>query len=397
MPDTLPDDWFRQPPNLNNVQTAEGWRTYVAQRRAYHAPPLLTRAAYEGLPRRTRVLYDFARGVALSNLPKHETPMGSSVRRQIELTLAHNTANADPGVRPGLFVSADGGLGKSTLISDVAATFDEEVRDMAEIFPNLFNYLDLWLPVIWINVPAKVSVGNLGRAMLHFFGETPRGLRTDGQITGRVHTLIHDCGTRLIVLDDITRMKMHREADQDTADWVRSLQETSATIIGIGVDIEGSGLLYEGRAGTRQKRLLTQTRRRFSVHTLESFTYDTTDDIAHWVAHLKAVEDTLPLLDKTPGLLSQELPEFLFEKTGGVIGSLSTYVGLTARSVLGRAPADGGECLSQRDFLQIRLDHAAVTGNDPEITASAKGANRAARSGTRKRNSAYNGDRRETA
>lgn len=397
MSTALPDGWFRQPPNTQNIQTADGWAAYVEHRHDYKLPPLLTRPQYEGLSPRVRKQYDFARRVALSNLPKQDTPMAAVAREQIELTLGDNTSNTDPGVRPGVFLSADGGLGKSTLMYEVAADFDEETRQMALVFPNMFDYLDRWIPVIWINVPPKVSIGALGREILQFYGEVPRGVRTEAQYTARVHELIRDCGTRLIVLDDVTRMKMHREADQDVADWIRALQETSATVIGIGVDVEASGLLYEGRARTNQKRLLTQTRRRFSVLDLRPFTYDSAEDINHWVAHLKAVEQDLPLLDKTPGMLSQDLPEFLFAQTGGVIGSLSTYIKKTARLVLGRPVADGGECLRQEDFLRIRLDHAAVSGSAPEITAIDPATTTATRSSPRKRNGAFNGDRRRQA
>jgi hypothetical protein len=80
MPDALPENWFLQPPNLNNIETADGWATYVRRRLDYQMPPLLTRAAYEALPARRRAQYNFARKVAVSNLPKQETPMAATVR-----------------------------------------------------------------------------------------------------------------------------------------------------------------------------------------------------------------------------------------------------------------------------------------------------------------------------
>ncbi|NEK86953.1 AAA family ATPase [Blastococcus saxobsidens] len=393
MIEDLPKNWFRQPPDLNQVQDADGWATYVARRDDYQMPPLLTRSAYEGLASRQRALYNLARKVAVSNLPKPDTPMAAAIREQIETTLSTNTLNADPGVRPGLFISAEGGLGKSTLMREVAASFDEETRQMADIFPGMFGNLDRWIPVIWINVPPKVSIGALCRKILNFYGEVPRGIRTEAQLTDRVHTLIRDCGTRLVVLDDITRVKMHREADQDAADWIRGLQETSATVIGIGVDVEGCGLLYEGRAGTKQKRLLTQTRRRFSVLNLDPFTYDSAEEITEWVAHLAAVEQDLPLLDKTPGMLSEDLPEFLFAQTGGVIGSLSRYIAEASNAVLGRSVADGGEHLTRDDFLKVQLDHAAVSGSSPEIDAATSIGKKAASSRKKQRNGSFNGDR----
>ncbi|MDO0934231.1 hypothetical protein QQY66_22025 [Streptomyces sp. DG2A-72] len=78
---------------------------------------------------------------------------------------------------------------------------------------------------------------------------------------------------------------MHREDDQDTLDLVRDLMSFNATVVLIGVDIPGSGLLCEGRPDARggQRTLsaarrgrsdqaATQTKRRFDLVDLDPFT-----------------------------------------------------------------------------------------------------------------------------
>lgn len=383
--------WFRDPPNPRTIMDVDGWVDFVARRNDLQPPRLLTAAAYEALTAKQRALYNLGRRKFLSNLPKHDTPMTRDIRRQIETTLSVNALNEDPGVRPGIFVSAESGLGKSTLMRDIAAAFEEEVRLIRSLYPNDPGHPDRWIPVVWINVPPKVSIRALSRRMITFYNEPPRASSTEAMLTDRAQELIRDCGTRLIVLDDITRLKMHREADQDASDWIRNLQETSATIIGIGVNVEGSGLLYEGTVSLNKKHLMTQTRRRFSVYPLTRFSYDSSEDIEAWVAHLKAVEEDLPLMHKQPGMLSEELAEFLIRQTGGVIGTLTRYIAEAATAVIGRASTDGGEHLTEADFLRVRLDHAAEDTDEGEPPSESR--TKSTKTLSKRRNGVYGGSR----
>ena len=337
-----------------DISDLDGWTDFLAKKDLYQPPPLLTRSDYEALPARDRAMYDMARRIANNNLPKHETPMTVHIRQQVETVLSSNLCRMDPGVRSGVFISADGAMGKSTLMRDIAANYDAEVRQFAEFFPNAIKTRDRWVPVMWVTVPPKLSIRSLGLAILDFYGETVRAQATDSQITKRVEAVIRDCGTRLAVLDDITRYK-DGEADRLAADWLRNLMETSVSIVAMGVDIRGSGILYDGKGRPRNKRLSTQTARRFTVLEIDTFRYDTAESIRDWVAHLKAVEEDLLLLDKQPGMLSDTLAEFLFERTEGVIGVLADYVQMAASSVVGRAPAHGGEYLTRADFDTIPI------------------------------------------
>ncbi|MEV0613294.1 hypothetical protein AB0I81_08190 [Nonomuraea sp. NPDC050404] len=60
------------------------------------------------------------------------------------------------------------------------------------------------------------------------------------------------------MLDDITRLRMHRADDQDVLDQIRAFLSMHVTLVLVGVDIPGSGLLREGRhdrrAGPRHPR-----------------------------------------------------------------------------------------------------------------------------------------------
>lgn len=390
----VPAEWTAGPPDLDDISTAEGWKRYVAARDSYRCPTLLSRAEYEALPDGHRSLYDFAREIAVANLPSHDTPMAAALRRQVERTLKTNTNQSKAGVRTGMLVSADAGLGKSTLIREIAASFEERQRGLATMFPNIAGNRDLWLPVAWINVPANVTIKGLCYEILAFFGDVPVGQPSEPVLSRRVRDIMKACGTRLLVLDDITRLNMAREADQITADFIRALMETAATILGIGVNVEASGLLYEGQANADARRALTQTRRRFTVHPLGAFTDETSDTYNGWLSHLRAVEDDLPLLDKAPGMLTGgDTPAYLLRRTNGVIGTLSRLIAEASLDVLGQTPAGPGtgEYLTREVLDDIRLDHAAETPDIPQPVQQPRAAKRRP---PRTRNSAFNGTRR---
>lgn len=360
-----------------DISTLDGWADFVAKRNAYQPPPLVTRSDYEAMQPRQQAMYDMARRIGNNNLPKHETPMTIQARQQIQAVLNSNLYKMDPGVRSGIFISADGAMGKSTLMRDIAADYDADIRQFREIFPNSIKTRDRWVPVMWVTVPPKLSIRSLGRAILDFYGEFLPAAASDSKITERVEAVIRDCGTRLAVLDDITRYK-DGEADRFAADWVRNLMETSVSVVAMGVDIRGSGILHEGKGRPRNKKLSTQTFRRFSILEIDTFKYDTAENIRDWVAHLKAVEQDLLLLDKQPGMLSSHLAEFLYQQTDGVIGTLTDYIQLTATSVIGRPTVHGGEFLTRADFEAIPvkgkdLDTPFATASTPTPARRAKG------------------------
>ncbi len=67
-------------------------------------------------------------------------------------------------------------------------------------------------------------------------------------LTRTVRGALRDHATRVLILDDITRLKMHREADQDVLDFIRDLMNITVVVL-VGVGIPTSGLLREGRQG----------------------------------------------------------------------------------------------------------------------------------------------------
>jgi hypothetical protein len=136
---------------------------------------------------------------------------------------------------------------------------------------------------------------------------------------------------------------MHRDADQDVLDLIRSLMSMSVTLVLIGVGIPRSGLLREGsfdaktgqwafppipaRGKSINDDAATQTERRFDLVTLDPFRYDTATEIDAWIRHLAGIEDQLRLFRALPGMLTTGvMPEHLFRRTNGIVGLLERLI-----------------------------------------------------------------------
>lgn len=340
--------------NSADVSNMHTWRSFADNFGSTNEKRLLDRAEYGALSTEDAEDYDDVRRDAMANLPKFGTPMGEAVADEIRTTLTANTRNLDPGVRAGIFVSATSSLGKSTLVTEVAVEFDRWMRGQREKRPQRYATYTEWVPVVWIGVPANVTISNLCRRVIGFYGEegTLRARTTESTLVTRVQALARDCGTKLIVLDDITRLRMHREQDQNAADWLRSFMETSVSIIAVGVDVRNSGLLSEGNVAARERNLATQTRRRFKVLDLESFHLSEKGQAA-WFEHLKQVESVLPLLDRRPGLLTDHA-DLLYARTHGVIGSLTRLI-----TEVGMQAICSTETVTAEAIRGAVLDHAA--------------------------------------
>lgn len=399
--------WQHPPVESPNITHQDEWAQWRAERAdpASLRPPLLTVEEYKALADEDRDDYDEARKIACSNLPMKDTPMNREVGLAFQLLAARNAYDGKPGVRMGMFLSgSSGGLGKSTLARELAARFEESLRARPEVFNPPDSNRDLWIPVVYVGLPTNVTVKGLCRTLLHFYGEAMPKAATETELASAVRELVHDCGTQLVVIDDITRLRMERESHQDAADAIRELQESAATIVGVGIDIASSGLLFErGRKGSRAANLKTQTRRRFKLKHLRPFDYGSDEAAAAWGAHLAAVEEDVLLLHAQPGDLV-DLAEYLYDRTQGFLGSLNELLGEACLLAI----ITGQERLTEELLDQVELDEAADNDDEDEPTDAVHVEARAARTRDekvldrqaktasphrkRKKNGAWNGD-----
>jgi chloramphenicol 3-O-phosphotransferase len=375
---------FVLPGPVADRESVEGWRQWRLTRHAFQPAPRLSLAAYRTLSPRKRALHDLHRAATHANLPLQETPMSAAVARVMRSRLQTNALKHKPTTRPGLMITGGGYQGKTETACEIAAAFEDAWLDLHhQLNPNAVpGTRDLHAPVAYIQTPVTAKPKSTCQAILDFYGADHHKRMTLPQLTHAVRTSLRDNGTRVLLLDDITRLKMHRADDQDTLDLMRAFMSMHTTLVLIGVNIPGSGLLREGRHDPRTGQWVfpppssaaantaagddpaTQTERRFDLIHLRPFHYDTPENIAAWTAHLAGLEHQLRLFAAGPGMLtSGTMPEYLFRRTSGVIGLLERLI----EDGCVEAVDTGAEKLTE-DLLDAILINL---GNDPTRDAGA--------------------------
>ncbi|MGA5704555.1 TniB family NTP-binding protein [Peterkaempfera bronchialis] len=311
-----------------------------------------------------------------------------AVEKLLNGRIESNALKLKPSTRAGVMVSGGGYQGKTESVCEVAAAFEDRWLALHQhLNPDAApGCRDLHAPVAYVQTPVTAKPKSTCKAILNFY-HSPVSTRMDlPELIRQVSASLRDHGTKVLILDDITRLRMHRADDQDTLDLIRAFMSMHVTLVLIGVDIPGSGLLREGRhdLATDQWHLppsrhakvhgleATQTQRRFDLVELDRFRYDTAEQIAAWIRHLRGVQNSLRLLDAPRDMLTAgTMPEYLFQRTNGVVGLLERLVEDGCRE----AVDTGLERLTEDlfDGLSIDLSHAQhrdpAAGEVPTVPA----------------------------
>lgn len=214
--------------------------------------PVLTLSEHKRLSPRQRHLHDLHRATTYSNLPILETPMSAAIAQAMRRRIEANAAKLGDRTRPGLLINGAGQQGKTETACKCAAEFEDDWLQLTGYLnPDAVSGTrDLLAPVAYVRVPVNARPSNVCEAILEFYGEDYKGMRPD-VLKRTVKRALKDHATKVLILDDITRLKMHRETDQDTLDLIRDLMYFTVVVVLIGVGIPKSGLLREGRVDPR--------------------------------------------------------------------------------------------------------------------------------------------------
>ena len=318
----------------------EGWQQWRAARGSFTPAPRLPVAEYQALSPRGRALHDLHRTATHVNLPLLETPMSRKVSDLMRGRLQNNAVRFTPGTRDGLMISGGGFQGKTETACWAAAEFEDLWRGIrSQVAPgpgHAPGARDVFVPVAYCRLPVRATPKGLCKTILDVYGDPHPATLHD--LVRAVRDAIRDHATTALLIDDVTRLRLHRGDDQDTLDLVRELMDLNVTLVLIGVGIPGSGLLRGGRpdpatgqrafpSGSHEAAAATQTDRRFDLVDLDPFDYSTPAGITAFLEHLAGIEDQLRLLRSFSGMLTTgEMPEYLFRRTRGVVGLLSRLI-----------------------------------------------------------------------
>ncbi|MCX4734099.1 AAA family ATPase [Streptomyces sp. NBC_01363] len=342
-PSRAPLPAFLPGPPIDRTRLAE-WQRWVHTRDAFVPAPVMGRSQYLRLSPRRRRLHDLHRLATHSSLPVLSTPMSDAVAWLVKARIEDGAYSHKAGIRTGVMVSGGGAQGKTETVCAALAAFEADWLEVNEFMnPQAMpGTRDLVAPVAYVRCPVKATPVSTCQRILDFYGEDYKNMRQEDLIR-TVNAAIAAHATKALVIDDITRLKLHRESDQDVLDLLLEVMSMSVTLILVGVGIPLSGLLRRGRFDPVTKQwaippvkdrgrspnpqAATQHERRFEMIELNPFSYDSNAEINAWENHLVRLEQNLRLLNDTEGMLSSgSMPEYLFSRTNGVVGLLEKLI-----------------------------------------------------------------------
>jgi hypothetical protein len=288
--------------------------------------------------------------------------------------LQNNAVKFTPGTRDGLMISGGGFQGKTETACWAAAAFEDLWHGIyRQLLPgHTLGTRDLFVPVAYCRLPVRATPKALCKTILDVYGDPHPSTLDD--LVRSVRDAVRDHSTTALLIDDITRLRLHRGDDQDTLDLIRELMDLNVTLVLIGVDIPGSGLLRGARADPRTSQwafpgsshhdaTATQTERRFDLVDLDPFDYSTPAGITAFLEHLAGIEDQLRLLRSADGMLTAGgMPEYLFRRTHGIVGLLRRLI----EDGCAKAIATGEERLTPELLAGTPIRLGNLTDLDPD-------------------------------
>src|SRR6476619_572552 len=203
-------------------------------------------------------------------------------------------------------------------------------------------------------LPSKTSpIGSaaLGTVRAPHPNPAPTAPSASGCCLGcRSPRLIRAAHTRveLVCVDELHNLNLATRSGAEVSDQLKYFAERlPATFVYAGIDLEVQGLF----AGVRGRQIAG----RFTVIPAAPFAYGTGAQRGQWRALIAALESLLRLHRHRAGRLVR-LDEYLYRRSGGMIGSLSQLV----RGAAILAIEDGSEQISKQLLDSVAVDYAAV-------------------------------------
>lgn len=325
------DAWIGEP-----LTTKEGWRRFVD--RAPAPVEMLDSATLGRLSADQRVAYDEARRLYHGDLPLANTPTIQKVISAARLLVQLNRNQVS--ARRGLIVSGASGTGKTTALTQLGRTHERHTRKRHPADKHR-------LPVLYVTVPPAATARMLAVEFARFLGIsfTARANITD--IVDAVCATATRTHVELVCVDELHNLNLATRAGAEVSDQLKYFAERlPATFIYAGIDVEAAGLF----AGVRGRQIAG----RFSVIPATAFAYGTGEQRTQWRALIATMESTLRLHQHRPGSLVQ-LDEYLYQRSGGMIGSLSHLI----RGAATLAIEDGCEHITRSLLDSVPVDYAA--------------------------------------
>jgi hypothetical protein len=338
-------------------------------------PDQLPAARIAALPERERVRYNDRRAVWHANIGPIRTPQLVAVHEGLAEIVEANRHDGDKA-KPAALVDAYPGLGKSTAVREYGRDYwQAQIALRGETTPDGHRRV----PVIYIALTGNTHIRGLNVAICRFYGLPERG--DADTLAERAKDAVLSLRTSVFLIDDI-HFLAPSHADTNAvkmANHLKFLANTfPVTLIYVGVGVATRGLLTEGRAP--QQALQAQFGRRTTALTMRPFSIRDEPGREEWRRLLLSVERQLVLAGRYPGMLADDLSDYLFARSSGHFASL---MALISRGCL-RAIRTGTEWLDTALMDQVKND-AAAEADRQELLAAIEAGLLTSRPGARTR------------
>jgi hypothetical protein len=126
------------------------------------------------------------------------------------------------------------------------------------------------------------------------------------------------------VLDELHFLRGRRTSAIEVSNQFKTIaNDFPVTVLMIGIDLASLGLLGEG---TGRASALDQTARRTTRLSIAPFEVESDQGRQEWRNLLLALEQRVVLAEKFPGMIADELADYLFARSTGHISSLITLI-----------------------------------------------------------------------
>lgn len=336
------------------LSTKEGWERYV-NTPAPEAPDRLRTNEIRGLSEAARQEYNDRRAAYHANIGPLKTPQLTAVYDELNVILKANQQTNDKAKG---IVAIDGpaGVGKTTTMFAYGRDFHR--AQLSTYGPQTSGGHQRW-PVCRVGLTGNPTVLDFSKSLLGFFAH-PGERGNSRAFAMQTLDLITHCGTKLLIVDDFHFIRPRFKHALDVSNQLKFIaNDFPVTIVVIGVGLTERGVFAEGTASGDER--FAQLLRRTTVLPVERFTHAPNNTRDAWHTLLVAIEARLILANKRPGMLADDLTDYLYDRTGGYIGSLMTLI---QRGCV-RAVDTGHERLTKALLEPIHLDLAAEKDRTP--------------------------------
>jgi len=247
-----------------------------------------------------------------ANLGPFETPQLTDLHEDMWDIIDSNAQDGDK-VKGAIAVDAFPGLGKTTAVMAFAKKYHlREIAEKGRFTPDGHERL----PVCRVGLTGNTSMKDFNRAMLEFYGHSGRHRGTTAQMAHRALDCVQSCHCRLLIIDDLHFLRWGRTNGIEVSNHFKYIaNEFPVTLLMVGVGLAAKGLFSEG--DSYDDAPLAQTGRRTTQLDMQPFRIDTDQHRRGWWQLLLATERKLVLADKFPGMLAEELSDYLFARSTG--------------------------------------------------------------------------------